>query len=180
MTSLQFNVAQLLKSLVGTTRSYDFELDGPLQLDDTVAYDVRGRVKFTLTNFSILAHGAASALLELTCARCLESFRTPVEVQFDEEFEPSIDIATGLPAEGLKNDNAFVISANHTIDLGEALRQHLLLAVELVPVCDPACKGLCATCGANLNNGPCACPPAEEPSPFAALQALLPDSNTDT
>jgi uncharacterized protein len=180
MTSLEFNVAQLLKSPVGATRSYDFSLDEPLDLDGTVARDLEGNVKFTLTNFGILAHGTATASLELTCARCLESFRTPADVEFDEEFEPSIDIATGLPVEGPKNDNAFSISANHTIDLGEALRQHLLLAVELVPVCDVACKGLCANCGANLNNGPCACPPPEEPSPFAALQALLADSNSDT
>ncbi|MBV9278997.1 MAG: DUF177 domain-containing protein, partial [Chloroflexi bacterium] len=68
---------------------------------------------------------------------------------------------------------AFSISQNHTIDLKEPLRQHLLLAVELMPLCRQDCRGLCPSCGVNLNVEQCACPPDEEPSPFAVLQGLL-------
>jgi uncharacterized protein len=173
MSSLQYNVSQLLKSDVGSRRGYDFESDEPMDLDDSTARNIRGHVKFTLTNFGIVAAVEAHALLELTCARCLESFETPTVVRFEEEYQPLIDIATGMPSTTPRIDTAFVISQNHTVDLGEAIRQHLVLAVEMVPLHSPDCKGLCPTCGVNLNVEKCTCPPAEQDSPFAVLQGLL-------
>jgi uncharacterized protein len=41
------------------------------------------------------------------------------------------------------------------IDLGQAVREELALAVEQFPLCREDCKGLCPTCGADLNAGPC-------------------------
>lgn len=178
--SLQYNIAQLLKSEVGQTRAYDFESPNPIKLDDSsVAVDVRGRVKFTLTNFGVLAHGQVAATLQLACARCLEPFRTPTEVEFEEEYQPLIDIATGLPLTTPANDTAFIITQNHTIDLREAVRQNLVLAVELIPLCTEQCRGLCPTCGVNHNTAPCTCPPVENSSPFAVLENLLVESEAD-
>lgn len=178
--SLQFNVSQLLKTSVGKTREYDFESDEPLDLDDSVARSIHGHVKFTLTNFGILAAVRAEGELELVCARCLDAFTMPAQVSFDEEYQPSIDIGTGLPSAQPRTEGAFEISATHVIDLTEALRQHFLLAVELVPVCQEACKGLCPTCGTNLNHETCDCPPPQEHNPFAALSALLQEPESES
>lgn len=173
METLQYNVSQLLKSDVGTTRSYDLESDEHMDLDDGGATAIRGRLKVTLTNFGILASVEATADLELTCARCLETFDLPADIKFQEEYQPLIDVATGLPSTTPRIDTAFSISQNHTIDLREAIRQHLLLSIELVPVCKSECKGLCPECGVNLNEEACKCPPQEDSSPFAVLQGLL-------
>lgn len=177
--SLQFNVSQLLRSGVGSTRSYDFAADEPIDLGDNVADNIEGHAKFTLTNFGIVANVDARARISLTCARCLDSFFSNVRVDFVEEYEPSINIETGLPSAEVHTENAFFINANHQIDLTEALRQHLLLAVEIVPVCRADCKGLCPTCGVNLNVETCGCPPPEPASPFAALQGLFVDPDSD-
>src|SRR5579872_3070096 len=149
--SLQFNVSQLLKAGAGQTREYDFHSDAPIDLEDGVASNISGHAKFILTNFGIIATGRASALLHLTCARCLEPFQGPTEITFEEEYRPSIDISTGLPSALPMSDTAFLISQTHTIDLEEAIRQNLLLAVDLIPVCRPDCRGLCPECGANRN-----------------------------
>src|SRR5436305_2020143 len=90
--SLLFNVSQLLKSEIGRSRSYEFVGKEPLELGDGTATDIHGSAKFMLTNFGILANISAAGQLHLTCARCLEPFTAPIEVQFDEEFVPSIDI----------------------------------------------------------------------------------------
>lgn len=177
--SLLFNVAQLLKSEVGQTRSYDFESDERIDLDDSEASHVRGHVKFILTNFGILARGEATAVLHLHCARCVEPFQMPTSIEFEEEYQPLIDVTTGLPSATLPNDTAFVISQNHTINLTEAIRQNLVLAVELIPICRPDCKGLCPDCGSNLNLSGCDCPPMEEASPFAVLQGLLAEADVE-
>lgn len=177
--SLQFNVSQLLRSGVGGARSYDFVADEPIDLGGNVADEIKGHAKFTLTNFGIVANVEAQGRISLTCARCLEPFFSNVTVEFVEEFEPSIDIETGLPAAEAHTENVFFITANHQIDLTEALRQHFLLAVEIVPVCRADCKGLCPTCGVNLNVETCGCPPPEPASPFAALQGLIVDPTSD-
>lgn len=43
------------------------------------------------------------------------------------------------------------------LDLSQMVHDLVLLALPPVPLCRPECKGLCATCGADLNLGPCAC-----------------------
>jgi uncharacterized protein len=45
------------------------------------------------------------------------------------------------------------------LDLRPAIREQWLLDASDLPLCRPDCKGFCATCGAELNNGPCACKP---------------------
>jgi uncharacterized protein len=175
--SLQFNVSQLLKSEVGQRRTYDFALDQPMDLDDAVASGVEGTVKFTLTNFGILAAVRAHATVHLTCARCLEPFTAPMDVAFQEEFRPLIDVATGLPSAMPESDLAFQISPNHMLDLAEPIRQQLLLAIEIIPICSDACRGLCPTCGANLNTDPCDCEPPLANNAFSALSGLLVDAD---
>ncbi|HEX6507545.1 MAG TPA: DUF177 domain-containing protein [Chloroflexota bacterium] len=177
--SLLFNVSQLLKSEIGQSRTYDFEGDEPLDLGDATASDIRGHVKFVLTNFGIVTGIHAEATLHLTCARCLEPFDTPASADFEEEYVPSIDIQTGLPSTTPRSDTAMPISANHVIDLSDAIRQQLVLAVDLIPVCKQDCRGLCPTCGVNLNIETCLCPPVEAASPFAALRGLLQEAETD-
>lgn len=171
--SLLFNVSQLLKSEIGQSRSYEFAGKEALDLDDGTATDIHGHAKFTLTNFGILANIAASGQLHLTCARCLEPFTTPIEVQFNEEFVPSIDILTGLPSGTPVSDVALPISSDHMIDLGEAIRQQFLLSMDLIPVCSPDCKGLCPTCGVNRNIETCRCPAQEPANPFEVLKTLI-------
>jgi uncharacterized protein len=177
--SLLYNVSQLLKSEIGKTRVYDFETNETLDLDGSTATEVTGRVKFILTNFSILATVNAQAMLHLTCARCLEEFSAPTEVHFEEEYQPLVDINTGLPSKSPRSDTAFIITQSHTVDLTEALRQNLLLAVEMVPLCSRDCLGLCPVCGLNRNADPGHHHEAESNSPFAALQGLLTDPKPD-
>ncbi|GAC1406294.1 MAG: hypothetical protein NVSMB52_19860 [Chloroflexota bacterium] len=172
-TTYLYNVSRLLKSEVGQTRTYEFASDEPMDLDDSVASDIHGQVKFTLTNLGVIADVHASATLDLTCARCLEPGQSTISVQFQEEFQPEIDIATGLPSRTPRSEDAFSISQNHMVDLTEPLRQNLVLSIDLIPVCSRDCKGLCPTCGTNLNTETCACPPIKPPNPFEALQSLF-------
>lgn len=176
--SLQFNVSQLLKSGIGETRAYPFTSDVPIDLGDGAsATEIHGEVKLTLTNLEVLARGHADACVHQVCARCVEPFDASASITFDEEFQPTIDIATGLPTREPVSDSAFRVSQNHTIDLTEAIRQNLVVAMDMIPVCSEDCQGLCPTCGVNWNLEACECPSVDEASPFAALQGLLGEGN---
>ena len=51
----------------------------------------------------------------------------------------------------------FPIGANGVLDLTEALREQILLALPMQPLCRADCQGLCVQCGKNLNEGTCDC-----------------------
>ena len=58
------------------------------------------------------------------------------------------------------------------MDLLPLARDAVLLNLPLAPVCRPDCAGLCPTCGADLNEGPCLCLPVSSNGRWAALDAL--------
>jgi uncharacterized protein len=59
------------------------------------------------------------------------------------------------------------------IDLVAPVFEQIHLGLPAYPHCSPECKGLCAQCGANLNNGACTCETGPRPeSPFAGLAKL--------
>ncbi|MCZ7575257.1 MAG: DUF177 domain-containing protein [Ardenticatenaceae bacterium] len=158
---MQFNVAQLLKQPVGAKREY--ELDGPLgELDPDLVpvAPITGEVRFIRTRDGVLVTGQLATVLEVNCNRCLEAFDLPISIEIEEEFKSKIDLRTGahLPVTD-EDEVATLINEHHIIDLREVVRQDLLLALPLNPLCQEACGGLCPTCGANLNEGPCECEP---------------------
>jgi uncharacterized protein len=61
-----------------------------------------------------------------------------------------------------EGDDRYFYQGDH-IDLASMLREHIILASPMQPLCRENCAGLCARCGKDLNEGPCQCP-AEAPS----------------
>ncbi len=177
--SLQFNVAGLLTGPKGGTRSYELyipvsELD---QLDD--AFDVvapfRGNARFLWTNERILVLVSGDTAVAMQCSRCLETFEQPVHIEIEEAFIPTVDLATGQPLQtgDEDEDEALLIDEHHILNLSEILRQSILLALPMTPLCRPDCKGFCPVCGANLNNETCTCDVEDVDPRWAALSLFL-------
>ena len=59
------------------------------------------------------------------------------------------------------------------LDLAAVCWEEFVLALPPTPLCQEGCKGLCARCGANLNAGPCGCPPEEGDPRLAVLRGLV-------
>jgi uncharacterized protein len=170
---LAHNVAALLKSPPGTTRDVEIEEENPnLGPDITINGSIRGKARFYRTQNSIVVRGDVEAPVEIECSRCLESFIVTIPAHFEEEYLPSVNIMTGAPL-AAGDDEALQIDEHHVLDLSEIVRQYLLTNMPLHAVCRPDCKGICPTCGADLNQGPCACDAEPATGPFAALASLL-------
>src|SRR5690242_6878303 len=95
---LVHNVATLLKSPPGTTR--DIVIDEPnprLGPDIKPAGPVRGSARLYRTQNEIVAMGDVSTQIEMECSRCLEPAVVPMQIHFEESFQPSLNIVTGLP-----------------------------------------------------------------------------------
>lgn len=173
MENMIFNVAQLMKARVGTSLVNDFH-EEDIQLDDDIEVigPIDGHVRMRRTNQGLLVDGWVELTLELSCNRCLKTFEQPMHVDFEEQFYPTVDVITGMPLDPFDEDEIFPIDAHHEVDLTEAVRQNVLLALPMVTICREDCKGLCPQCGHDLNLGPCECKP-EVDARLSVLEQLL-------
>ncbi len=174
MDAMLFNVAQLMKSSVGTSFVTDFQEEDELSLDDDLKLvgPLEGHVRMRRTNQGLLVDGQVDLTLELTCTRCLKHFEQPMHVKFEELFYPTVDVLTGVPLPAFEEDEVFPIDDHHLLDLTEAVRQNTLTNLPMVTICQEDCQGLCDQCGKDLNLGPCACKP-EVDTRMSILEQLL-------
>jgi len=167
---MQFNVAQLLGEPVGATRQYALDEDiAGLDPDLEPTRPLTGSVRFLRTAEGVLVQGQLTTQTRVSCARCSTGMLVDVAVRLEEEFLSLVDLPTSTAAAS----DAFLIDEQNILDLSEAVRQYVFLALPLRPLCRPDCAGLCARCGHDLNDGPCTCPPEPPDERWAALAQLL-------
>jgi uncharacterized protein len=58
------------------------------------------------------------------------------------------------------------------LNIGDAVREELILALDPFVLCDPTCRGLCPRCGVNLNQQTCSCVTEESDPRWDVLRAL--------
>ena len=138
----------------------DFELTKPVGVSGQVASAGEDRYYW---------RGRLSTAIRGPCRRCLASVDVPVEAQ----------VGVLFTDEELADDpSARVLERQATVlDLSEAVREELILAVPEFVLCRDDCRGLCPGCGQDLNVGSCACRPSTNPrwGPLEGLRHLLPD-----
>lgn len=134
MTTIKFNVAQLLREPMGARRELSFT-EPSLPLDETLTMrDISGSVRFTRTATGVWAEVKAHGTVRLTCVRSLEEFDQPVEVEFKDEFHSVIDVMSGASLPTPPEEDPFMLDELHLADVGEAIREYTLIALPLNPV----------------------------------------------
>lgn len=122
---------------------------------------VKGRV-FNKTGI-VRLEADASYALKTDCARCggpvAHTVRVPV----------SHILLTHLENE---DDDLYIVCDHMHLDLDPLIGEDVVLAMPPRWLCRPDCKGLCSSCGADLNLGPCGCKPAADPR-WDALKDIL-------
>ncbi len=114
----------------------------------------------------LVLEAVCDTVMEFDCSRCAEhvarDYSLPIEATLSEGLEDP---------DAIENADVLLIE-NASIDLDEAVREALILEADMVFLCSPDCKGLCPTCGKNLNYGECGCKPEPDPR-LAGLLKLL-------
>jgi uncharacterized protein len=168
-----WNVAGLLTDLPGSDRTYP--IDGvTIGLPDELALaePVSGQVRLTRTNRGIVADARLRTTLAGECARCLRPATTPVDLRIDEEYLPSLDLATGAPVSTDDEPDALRLTDHHELDLEPSVRDAIVLAEPIAPLDRPDCPGLCIVCGLPLDEGAHDHPDEDLDPRFAALREL--------
>lgn len=105
----------------------DVDLRSPLTVE----------ANLTRTGNTIMADTLVTAQYGYQCARCLADFQRAKSREFYFDYQ--------------------VTSPMDMIDVGEDIRQEMILAIPQRVLCSKDCKGICAGCGANLNIEKCKC-----------------------
>ena len=116
--------------------------------------------------------GTVKTELELPCSRCLEPYRMRIDAPFDLRYLPATEASADAEREIEEEDLETSYYRDDQIDLNELLREQFYLALPMKPLCQDACKGLCAQCGTNLNTGTCDCAGEWVDPRLAALRDL--------
>ncbi len=165
------NVSTLLTEPVGHARRLRAERERCWVPEEAFEQEVTGEVRLIRSERGVLVMATFDlAPVTLECGRCLEPFQTPMHLDFDEEYVLPRDPVTGTAPE--RDEDDFLIDERRHLDLSEAVRQYEQSALPIQPICRPDCRGLCPTCGRNLNLETCACLPVGRNDPWGALRSL--------
>ena len=132
------NVAQLLKEPAGTSQSHD--ISGII--GEEVEGFVEGKAKVIRISRGVLVQCKLNAEVKLICSRCLDTFFCPVSFTAEEEFLPIADVADDLAISSPEQSEDFTIDDKNILDLGELIRQYVLLNLPMKPLCRPECLGI--------------------------------------
>jgi uncharacterized protein len=102
----------------------------------------------------LLVHGRLSTAIWQTCSRCLREIEWPVEIEIEEEALPSVDLASGLALDVGAEPDALRLNDHHELELEGEIRDAILLAEPIAPLCREDCPGLCVECGQEFASGP--------------------------
>lgn len=145
---MKLDVKNLVFGAVGEIDTFDLALERFELADDLVATSLKGKIKLTRLDESILAQFEGEAKVETECDRCLSAFE--MTLPFSQSYEYFLG--------GFREDeNDLLVSKNFEIDLTEPIREEIVLALPVQKLCRKDCKGLCPHCGTNLSGEECNC-----------------------
>lgn len=132
-----------------------------------------GHLKPTRRGIEMAARFAT--VVHQQCSRCLAPFAHPLEVQFRLFLLPPADEDGAQPYEDIPEDDPDAVDLypleGPVVDFAAVLREQVDLALPMRAVCRENCRGLCPSCGADLNATPCRCEPARDER-FSQLEQL--------
>ncbi len=164
---MELNVASELK-LIGKVASAHFDeklepicfgghklvFDTPVSVDMDYAFDGEG--------FNV--KGMLSSVLLMNCTKCNAEFKHEFSLPFSERFiKASEEEAEELECYSFAGD---------VLKLDKMIFDLIILNAPLYGLCKPDCKGLCPTCGCDLNAMQCSCSKSVKNASFASLEEL--------
>ena len=137
----------------------------PIDLDITLESVVEG----------IWVSGTADVEVSAECSRCLDPVSWSESVALEQMYRYPPTDARGAIIDSSDEDDETPEVVDDTIDLEEPLRDAVVLALPLAPLCSPDCAGICPECGERLEDGPHD-HPVVDPR-WSALGSLLDDGS---
>ncbi|MGE5474114.1 MAG: YceD family protein [Ignavibacteriales bacterium] len=136
----------------------DFEIAG-----DEIKLNAPVKIKGAIKKDSgiLKLDGTIDFGFELKCHRCLKELKKDFCLRISETFSNAVDIP----------EDSFRFEGNE-IDLSEMVSNVIITNIPMKVLCSEECKGLCSSCGSNLNIEKCSCTHEEYDSRMEKLLEL--------
>lgn len=102
--------------------------------------------------------------LELQCARCLDTFIYPIDIDIEERFTKNKE---------LQDDDDLIFVMGDTLDITQIAENSIISTLPIKRLCTEDCKGLCPECGVNRNHESCKCENFDVDIRLAKLRELF-------
>ena len=150
-----------------------------ISVDDLDLNELEVKGKNLLCSVSVEAaasgyriHGNINANIVTNCDRCL--------TKFDDERASKINIILSNDNDLINDKNIDVVrfsDSDDFVDLTFIIRDHILLTEPFQRLCSKDCKGLCLTCGDNMNITNCNCNSSNTDNRWASLKKIIDKKN---
>lgn len=108
--------------------------------------------------------GSIHTIYHTCCSRCLKPLEIPLSAK--------VEVILSRDGESEDEDDVFPVE-NDTIEVEDVLVPALILQVGMTYLCKEDCKGLCPSCGCDLNESVCSCGSKQVDPRMAVLAKLL-------
>lgn len=129
------------------------------------------QVNLILTNLgnkTVLIEVSTSILLRLSCSRCLKEMVYPMDIHISKEID--FNLSENERAQNLDETN-YIIGYNLDVDI--LIYDEILMGFPMKLLCSEDCKGICKTCGTNLNEKTCDCDNMEYDPRMSAIRDIF-------
>ena len=121
--------------------------------------------------------GSISTAVRLDCGRCLQPFEMPLVSTFVLTYthrnpEPEYSDTSPEDLELTAEDIGLIYFTGEEINLNNEIQEQVVMAFPLRALCKTDCKGLCPSCGVDLNTDACHCDQRPPNGKFAVLKNL--------
>lgn len=162
------------------------ELDVPYDADTFTSpfgiFQIREKspVALRLSNIGqsrALVQGKAELTFALACDRCLRDVDYTFDLSFDRVVRSpectggDMDFMEGK--DSMEDEDSSELMEGYHLNVDELIRNELLLNWPTKVLCREDCKGICKTCGRNLNDGSCGCDDFVPDPRMAAIKDLF-------
>lgn len=156
-----------------------------LEPDDArVAGDLELELAIAKAGRAVHVDGTLTGTFVRQCVRCLKDYDEPIRIPFTADYRGEEAPAKPQPKRtkpcddedesdaALEDESETYALVEDRLELAEMLREQVILATPMQPLCREDCRGLCQTCGQDLNERRCDCPEERRESPFAVLRKM--------
>jgi uncharacterized protein len=124
----------------------------------------------------IRAQGRVATTVRLSCSRCLADYDQLIDSPFTVFYMPAkAGVKQDEEVELSEEDLISVTFDGDEIDFAREVSEQVLSEIPFKPLCNEECRGLCPTCGSDLNQGDCGCRDEGFSLKFGALKGLKVD-----
>lgn len=134
----------------------------------------------------ITVTGVVEGTIARQCVRCLKEYDDPLAFSIRAAYAPDVKAVQrrpkpvdvrktqAVPVEAGEDseeeaDDQYHYQGDH-VELAPMVREHVILAAPMQPLCKEYCAGLCVSCGKDLNEGPCLCAAASPVTTFRVVR----------